>query len=152
MHPVGCMFKIIFHLVKISLRNDRLQRFEGFWRCLVLQLLQQLLLPLQELREGSNTDGMMFSSFNSLSGIKCANASAAANFISSVILDARTSIAPRKIPGNTATLLIWLGASERPVPAMRTPAAFISAYVASGLGLAIANTIASSAKFPKFLL
>ena len=52
MHPVGCMFKIIFDLVKISLRNDRLQRFEGFWRCLVLQLLQQLLLPLQELREG----------------------------------------------------------------------------------------------------
>ena len=91
----------------------------------------------------------MFSSFNSLSGIKCANASAAANFISSVILDARTSIAPRKIPGNTATLLIWLGASERPVPAMRTPAAFISAYVASGLGFAIANTIASSAKFSK---
>ena len=52
MHPVGCMFKIIFDLVKINLRNDRLQRFEGFWRCLVLQLLQQLLLPLQELREG----------------------------------------------------------------------------------------------------
>ena len=30
MHPVGCMFKTIFDLVKISLRNDRLQRFEGF--------------------------------------------------------------------------------------------------------------------------
>ena len=46
-------------------------------------------------------------------------------------------------------MLIWLGASERPVPATRIPAAFISAYVASGLGLAIANTIASSAKLSK---
>lgn len=35
MHPVGCMFKIIFDLVKINLRNDRLQRFEVFSRCLV---------------------------------------------------------------------------------------------------------------------
>ncbi len=35
MHPVGCMLKIIFCLVKINLRNDRLQRFEAFLQCLV---------------------------------------------------------------------------------------------------------------------
>ena len=58
-------------------------------------------------------------------------------------------MAPRKMPGNTFTLLIWLGASLRPVPITRTPAAFASSYITSGTGLAIANTIASSAKLSK---
>ena len=35
MHPVGCMLKIIFCLVKINLRNDRLQQFEAFLQYLV---------------------------------------------------------------------------------------------------------------------
>ena len=34
---------------------------------------------------------------------------AAATFISSFISEARQSSAPRKIPGNASTLLIWLG-------------------------------------------
>ena len=36
-------------------------------------------------------------------------ARAAAVFISSVIWVARTSSAPRKMPGKQSTLLIWLG-------------------------------------------
>jgi hypothetical protein len=38
-----------------------------------------------------------------------ASASAAASFIPSVTALARTSRAPRKIPGKASTLLIWLG-------------------------------------------
>ena len=41
--------------------------------------------------------------------------SAAATFMFSVIVVARTSSAPRKTPGKASTLLIWLGKSERPV-------------------------------------
>ncbi len=44
-----------------------------------------------------------------------AMALAAASFIDSVIAVARASKAPRKMPGNASTLLIWLGKSERPV-------------------------------------
>ena len=48
-------------------------------------------------------------------------------FVSSLILRARTAMAPRKMPGNTMTLLIWLGASDRPVPTTLAPASFAEA-------------------------
>ena len=50
---------------------------------------------------------------------RSASASAAASFMPSVIAVACTSKAPRKIPGNASTLLIWLGKSERPVATTR---------------------------------
>ena len=44
-----------------------------------------------------------------------ATASAAASLWSSVILVTSLSRAPRNMPGNPKTLLIWLGKSLRPV-------------------------------------
>ena len=46
---------------------------------------------------------------DSSSATTAASASAAASFIPSVIEVARTASAPRKMPGNASTLLIWLG-------------------------------------------
>jgi len=70
-------------------------------------------------------------------------ASAAAKHISSVMVRARTSNAPRKIPGNPRELLTWLGKSERPVATTTAPASFASHGQISGTGLAQANKIAS---------
>ena len=58
---------------------------------------------------GSNAAGMMYSAVSSSSPINSASARAAASFISSLISLARTSNAPRKMPGKASTLLIWLG-------------------------------------------
>ena len=51
----------------------------------------------------------MWSSRSSFSGTTAAMPRAAAIFISSVISRARTSSAPRKMPGKQSTLLIWFG-------------------------------------------
>ena len=56
---------------------------------------------------------------------------------------ARTSNAPRKMPGNASTLLIWLGKSLRPVATTFAPPALASSGKISGVGLAQANRIAS---------
>src|SRR5262249_39411253 len=61
---------------------------------------------------GSKADGMMLCSRNKLGLITRARARAASIFMRSVISRARASRAPRKIPGNTRSLLIWLGYSE----------------------------------------
>ena len=58
---------------------------------------------------------------------------------------ASTSNAPLKIPGNANTLLIWFGKSDRPVPTTFAPACLASLGLISGLGLAIAKIIGSSA-------
>ena len=55
------------------------------------------------------TLGMMYSGPRSDSGITPAIARAAASFIASSMPRARTSSAPRKMPGNASTLLIWFG-------------------------------------------
>ena len=92
---------------------------------LVLQLLQQPLLATpRELLRGSKYGWHDVFIIHPLSGIKYRNASAQPpNFISSVILDvSNVNSTTEDVPGNTATLLIWLGASERPVLATRTPA------------------------------
>ena len=59
----------------------------------------------------------------------------------SVIRVAPASRAPRKMPGNASTLLIWLGKSLRPVA---TTAAYRAATsgCTSGVGFARAKTIA----------
>ena len=54
-----------------------------------------------------NTDGTMWSTVGS--GTRSAMAWAAASFIASVIWVAPASRAPRKMPGNASTLLIWFG-------------------------------------------
>ena len=68
---------------------------------------------------------------------------AAAIFISSLMSLARTSNAPRKIPGKANTLLIWFGKSLRPVPMTFAPAAFAISGMISGTGLAQAKMIGS---------
>src|SRR4051794_24031887 len=92
---------------------------------------------------GSNGDGMIMSSRASSATI-AASAWAAASFMPSVIAEARTSKAPRKIPGNASTLLIWLGKSDRPVATMR---AYLWARVGctSGVGFARPKMIGSGA-------
>ncbi len=65
--------------------------------------------------------------------------------MSSEIVRARTSKAPRKIPGNTNELFTWLAKSLRPVATMRAPASLASQGQISGTGLAQANTMASLA-------
>ena len=69
---------------------------------------------------------------------------AAASFMSSVMVCAPASMAPRNTPGNASTLLIWLGRSLRPVA---TTAAYRAAICGStsGVGLARENTIAPGA-------
>jgi len=47
-----------------------------------------------------------------------ASARVAASIISSLMVVARTSSAPRKMKGNPSTLFTWLGQSERPVATM----------------------------------
>ena len=47
------------------------------------------------------------------------------------------------MPGNATTLLIWFGKSERPVPTTRAPAARATSGKISGVGLAMANRMAS---------
>ena len=56
---------------------------------------------------------------------------------------ARQSSAPRKMPGNASTLLIWLGKSLLPVPTTAAPASFARSGMISGVGFAIAKMIAS---------
>lgn len=73
-----------------------------------------------------------------------ASATAAASFISSVMLVAPASIAPRKTPGKASTLLIWFGRSLRPVATTAACRAAIAGST-SGIGLASEKTIASSA-------
>ena len=60
--------KSLFCLVKTNLRNDRLQRFEGFGDALFYSYASNCFCHSRSYAR-SNTDGMMFSSFNSLSGI-----------------------------------------------------------------------------------
>ncbi len=91
----------------------------------------------------SKTLGMMYSALRSSPTIP-AIARAAASFIPSVILRARQSSAPRKIPGKASRLLIWFGKSLRPVPITATYGAATSGMT-SGVGFAIAKTIGSRA-------
>ena len=83
----------------------------------------------------------MYSAFNSSSETSDAIALAAAIFISSLISDARQSSAPRKMPGNAKTLLIWLGKSLLPVPTTAAPALIAKSGMISGTGFAIGSTI-----------
>ena len=69
---------------------------------------------------------------------------AAASFMPSVIEVARTSKAPRKMPGNASTLLIWFGKSERPVATTRACRCATSGCT-SGSGFARPKMMASSA-------
>ena len=62
----------------------------------------------------------------------------------SVIDVACTSNAPRKMPGNASTLLIWLGKSERPVATTRACRCATSGCT-SGVGFASPKMIASGA-------
>ena len=94
---------------------------------------------------GSNAAGRIYSGFSSSSLTSPAIAYAAATFISSLISDARTSRAPRKIPGKHSTLFTWFGKSERPVETTAAPAAFASSGKISGVGLAHAKMIGSLA-------
>ena len=55
------------------------------------------------------TLGTMYSSLSSSGAMQPAIAFAAASFIGSLMSRARASSAPRKMPGNANTLLIWLG-------------------------------------------
>ena len=59
----------------------------------------------------------------------------------SVMSVARTMRAPLKMPGNTSTLLIWLGKSLRPVPMTAAPPLRASSGMISGTGLAMGNTM-----------
>ena len=61
--------------------------------------------------------------------------------ISSVIVLARTSRVPRKMPGKPSELLTWLGKSERPVATTAAPASLASQGQISGIGLAQTKTI-----------
>src|SRR5208337_1831024 len=74
-----------------------------------------------------------------------ASSLAAAMHISSVMILARTSSAPRKIPGKPSELLTWLGKSDLPVATTRAPASFASQGQISGIGLAHAKIMESSA-------
>jgi len=56
---------------------------------------------------GSNTGGIIFSAVGE--GTRRASASAAATIIPGVMRRMRPSSAPRKMPGNTSTLLSWFG-------------------------------------------
>src|SRR3989304_451962 len=73
----------------------------------------------------SSMVGKMCSS-SSCPPIWSARAWAAAKHISSVMVCARTSRVPRKIPGKPRELLTWLGKSERPVATILAPASFAS--------------------------
>ena len=77
----------------------------------------------------------------------------AASFISSLILDERTSRAPRKMNGKPRTLLTWFGLSERPVAIMISSRALIaSSYLISGSGFAKAKTIGFGAMLATIFL
>src|SRR5450756_65189 len=65
--------------------------------------------------------------------------------ISSVMVLARTSRVPRKMPGKPIELLTWFGKSERPVATTAAPAALASQGHISGTGLAQMKTIGSGA-------
>ena len=75
----------------------------------------------------------------------CRKLPAAAMHISSVIVLARTSSVPRKMPGKPTELLTWLGKSLRPVADDGAPASLASHGQISGIGLAQTKTIASCA-------
>ena len=72
-------------------------------------------------------------------------ARAAATFMASLISLARTSRAPRKMPGKARTLLTWLGKSLRPVDTTAAPPALASSGKISGTGLAQAKIMGSLA-------
>jgi hypothetical protein len=75
-----------------------------------------------------------------------ASARVAASFISSLIVVARTSSAPRKMNGKPRTLFTWFGKSERPVATIASGRAFTAAsYGISGSGFASAKIIGSGA-------
>ena len=65
--------------------------------------------------------------------------------ISSVMVFARTSRVPRKMPGKPIELLTWLGKSERPVATTAAPASLASHGHISGMGLAQTKTMGSGA-------
>src|ERR1700733_10425129 len=67
-------------------------------------------------------------------------ASAAAIFISSLMLRAPASSAPRNTPGKASTLLIWFGKSLRPVATIEACLAAASGWT-SGSGFDNANTM-----------
>src|SRR5438093_212452 len=93
----------------------------------------------------SSIVGTMCSSSRSSSSTTSASSVAAAMHISSVMVFARTSNVPRKMPGNPSELFTWLGKSDRPVAMIRAPASFASQGQISGTGFAITKRIASSA-------
>ncbi len=68
--------------------------------------------------------------------------------ISSVIVLARTSSVPRKMPGNPMELLTWLGKSLRPVATTAAPAALASHGHISGIGLEHTKTMGSGRHGP----
>src|SRR5699024_9414498 len=96
---------------------------------------------------GSSAEGTMWSGASS-SPSRSTRASAAASFMASVIRVAPPSSAPRKMPGNASTLLIWFGKSLRPVA---TTEAYLCATVGctSGLGLDSAKITGLGAMVPR---
>ena len=80
----------------------------------------------------------------SASATQAAIADAAASFIASLTVDARTSSAPRNTPGNASTLLIWFGKSLRPVATTARDLRRATPGRPPASGLASANTIASA--------
>ncbi len=87
--------------------------------------------------------GMIYSSLRPFSSAQAAISYAAAMAISSVMVRARTSSTPRKMPGKPSELFTWFGKSLRPVATTRTPAFVASHGQISGIGLAQAKRIAS---------
>src|SRR3989441_471506 len=83
----------------------------------------------------SSIVGTMCVSSRPFSSATFASSSAAAMHISSVIVRARTSSVPRKIPGKPRLLLTWFGKSDRPVAITRAPASAASHGQISGTGL-----------------
>src|SRR6266568_1843332 len=79
-------------------------------------------------------------------GTRSAMARAAASSISWVMCVDRTSMAPRKMPGNTRALVIRLGTSGRPVATTAAPAALAASGVISGSGTASTKRMGRSAK------
>src|SRR2546428_777710 len=85
---------------------------------------------------------MILLGLSPLSFAKPAISLAAAITMPSVIVLARTSSAPLKMPGNRMLLFTWFGKSDRPVATISAPAAIASLGHISGTGFARRKTIA----------
>src|SRR3989344_8450981 len=66
----------------------------------------------------------------------------ALSFISWVIVVSLPLITPKKMPGKTIALLIWLGKSLLPLATIAAPALSATDGIISGTGFAMAKTIA----------